>query len=336
VDRILIIGSGAIGAKHLSIAREVFPSAQIGWLSENLTAEMIPKDTKWFTDLEEALQFNPQITCVANAAVSHIKTALYFANINSHLLIEKPISHRTEGVQELIDLCESRNLVLAVGYNLRFCDSFDFFSEKIHSGAVGEVYRVQSEVGQYLPEWRPNIKYEFSVTAQRSLGGGALRELSHEIDYLQGIFGEVSWVQGLVATQSNLKIDVEDIALISLSFKTKSSEKLVIATVTMDLVRRDHVRYCEVIGELGTLKWDIHRGEVLLNMGTKWELIFRAHEDLGNSYKSQWAHLAICVRNNLAPKVSGVDALEVLKTLECVEESDHSGSRLYLSREKKV
>ena len=42
----------------------------------------------------------------------------------------------------------------------------------------------------FLPSWRKNIDYQSSVSAKKSLGGGVLLELSHEIDYLIWLIGK--------------------------------------------------------------------------------------------------------------------------------------------------
>ena len=57
--------------------------------------------------------------------------------------------------------------------------------------------------------------YRKTVSAQKILGGGVLLELSHELDYLRWIFGDVEFVQAQLARQSELDIDVEDTAHIS-------------------------------------------------------------------------------------------------------------------------
>ena len=40
-----------------------------------------------------------------------------------------------------------------------------------------------------IESWRKNIDYRSSVSAKKSLGGGVLLELSHEIDLVNGLFG---------------------------------------------------------------------------------------------------------------------------------------------------
>ena len=62
-------------------------------------------------------------------------------------------------------------------------------SEKISKYISGLGSNLSPEVGQYLPDWRPGTDYKSGVSAQKDLGGGALLELSHELDYLQWFFG---------------------------------------------------------------------------------------------------------------------------------------------------
>jgi CMP-N,N'-diacetyllegionaminic acid synthase len=68
-------------------------------------------------------------------------------------------------------------------------------------------------VGQYLPTWRPGQDYRQSYSASRGKGGGALLDLSHEIDYLQWLFGVLDPSAGLVGKVSDLEIDSDDLAL---------------------------------------------------------------------------------------------------------------------------
>ena len=49
-----------------------------------------------------------------------------------------------------------------------------------------------------------------SVSAQKKLGGGALLELSHELDYIDHIFGENSLTYSYNKKLSDLKINVDD------------------------------------------------------------------------------------------------------------------------------
>ncbi|NBO18356.1 MAG: gfo/Idh/MocA family oxidoreductase, partial [Proteobacteria bacterium] len=193
----------------------------------------------------------------------------------------------------------------------------------IQSGRIGKVISVRCEIGQYLPSWRPGSDYRHSVSASRALGGGALLELSHEIDYLRWIFGEVAWVQVSLSKQSNLEIDVEDTAHLILGFEADAEGRKLIANLNMDLVRQDTTRQCLAIGEHGSLRWNGLTGivEHFAAGGTAWEQVFEHKPQRDESYTAEWKHFIACIRDGVAPQVSGQDGLTALNIIEAARRS---------------
>ena len=86
-----------------------------------------------------------------------------------HVLIEKPISNKKEGLEELNNEAVKNNCVLMVGYNLRFLSSLNKFKNLIDNNFIGDLYSVRSEAGQYLPSWRDK-DYRKTVSAKKVLG----------------------------------------------------------------------------------------------------------------------------------------------------------------------
>jgi predicted dehydrogenase len=228
------------------------------------------------------------------------------------LLVEKPISHSTTGVQKLIDRCRQENRLLALGYNLRFSPSLNHFKAYLSEGRVGKIFSVRSEVGQYLPSWRPQADYRKGVSARRELGGGVLLELSHDLDYLRWIFGEVLSAQVLASKQSDLEIDVEDTAHVLLKFESGLTARL-----DMDFVRHDRMRQCIAIGKTGSLKWDALRGsiEVYEAGASQWEVLFEQKPEPDETYVAEWKNLQDCIDGHTEPRVMGEDGLAVLKMI---------------------
>ena len=169
------------------------------------------------------------------------------------------------------------------GYNFRFLPSLIEFRKQLQAKKIGDIYLVRSEVGQYLPSWRPESDYKNGVSANKSLGGGVLLELSHEIDYLRWIFGPVNWVFSHISKKSDLDIDVEDSVDVIMGFKGFDlSEGEATVSLTMDFLRHDISRKCMVIGEKGTLLWDGVLGKVdyFAQDGTEWDTIFSSNTDI--------------------------------------------------------
>lgn len=326
--RLLIVGLGSIGSRHARIARQLLPDARIAvW--RHKTCDDLPDLglDDCVTCLEHAVRFRPEAAVIASPATCHLAAAVPLANAGVHLLVEKPISADARGVPELIETCSTRRLTLMTGYNMRFLPTLQRFRELIVGKRVGRVLSVRAEAGQYLPSWRPGSDYRQTVSARAELGGGVALELSHEIDYLRWLFGDVEWVSGTFRTQSDLDIDTEDTAHLVLGFRHEPGDVPVIAAVTLDFIRHDTARSCTVIGQTGSLRWNALKGtvEVFEEGATDWRCLFshQAHRD--ESYVAEWRHFLACIHDGTAPLVSGHDGLAALQVIEAARHSSATG-----------
>ena len=334
LERLLVVGLGSIGRRHARIVREMFPDVEIVALRHRKHTEPVPLSiSRCVLRLEEALEFNPQAAVITNPASHHLDVAFPLAEAGVHLLIEKPISHSSMGVSELITLCKARGVTLMTGYNLRHLPSLERFWPMLQEGLVGRVMSVRSEVGQFLPSWRPDKDYRQTVSAQAALGGGVLFELSHEIDYLRWLFGEVDWVSATTSRQSRLEIDVEDTAHLIIGFASKPDTVPIIAALNMDFVRHDTVRTCSVIGEKGTLRWNAINGTVRIFEREEdgWETLLTQDNHGDTSYVAEWNNFLECIEGGVSPRVSGYDGLAALHVIEAAIQSAKLDSVVHLS-----
>lgn len=330
INRILIIGLGSIGNRHLRLARQLLPQADIRILRHQLGSPVPVTANGVFFHMDEAIAFAPHIAVIASPAPFHIATAQTLAKVGVHLLIEKPLSSSLSGVKELLELSSHQGIVVQTGYNLRFLPSLKRFRELLGQGVVGQVLSVRCEIGQYLPSWRPDSDYRLGVSAQRQLGGGALLELSHELDYMRWIFGEVDWVKATLCRQSRLDIDVEDTVYLTLGFAPKADALPIIATLNMDFIRHDTTRLCVAIGENGSLRWNGLTGEIALYEmeATQWAELYSHPHQRDDSYLAEWQNFIDCVTEHKIPLVKGEDGLKVLEIIEAARISATSGQQV--------
>lgn len=334
VSRSLIVGLGSIGKRHLRLARELLPNASI-WVARHRTSGSIPEPANGcFSSMDEAIDFAPQIAVIANPATFHLGAAQRLAQAGVHLLVEKPLSASPDGVRQLIATCRDQGTVLLIGYNLRFLPSLQRFRDLVNQGAIGRVLSVRCEIGQYLPSWRPDTDYRQCVSARRELGGGALLELSHEIDYLCWIFGEVDWVRATLSRQSTLEIDVEDTAHLILGFAPTTDGKQLVGTVNLDFIRHDTTRCCTAIGEKASLRWNGLTGVVeQFDAGaTEWRELFRHQHQRDDSYRTEWQHFLGCVNNRETPSITGDDGLRVLQIIAAIRQASESGGQAQVEK----
>jgi predicted dehydrogenase len=329
ISRILIVGLGSAGTRHLRLARDLFPNAQIKILRHRTQNEGSQFSEGFFSTMEEAVQFAPQIAIIANPSTFHLQIAQELAEAGVHLLIEKPLSSSVNGVTNLIETCKEHKSTLMIGYNLRFSPSLQHFRSLLNEGIIGELLSVRCEVGQYLPSWRPESNYRQGVSAKKELGGGALLELSHEIDYLRWIFGEVEWVRATITQQSRLEIDVEDSAHLTMGFLPNSNGRQLVGVLNLDLIRHDHTRTCTVIGEKGTLRWNGFTGEVdLFEEGvTSWNRLYSHQPKPDETYSAELQDFVDSIEKKKLPFVTGDDGLRVLEIIEAARVSAATGSQ---------
>ncbi|MDK9701592.1 MAG: Gfo/Idh/MocA family oxidoreductase [Sulfuritalea sp.] len=334
INRILIVGLGSIGNRHLRLARELLPDSDIRVLRHQECVSIPEYANGCVFHLEQAIAFAPQVAVIASPATLHLNTAQPLAQAGVHLLVEKPLSASLDGVTQLLKTCREQKAVLLTGYNLRFLPSLRKFRDVLNEKMIGRTLSVRCEIGQYLPSWRPDTDYRKGVSARRELGGGALLEMSHELDYLRWIFGEVDWVKATLSRQSRLEINVEDTAHLILGFTPTESGHQLIGTVTLDFVRHDSTRLCTAIGENGSLRWNGLTGMVEhFEAGQKeWRELFRYQHQRDDSYLAEWRHFLSCASQHKEPLITGEDGLKVLQIVDAARNASESGSQIRVER----
>ena len=204
MKRIIIIGSGNISKTHYKSIRNLkFLSIIKKYKSREFTKLNI-KDLK---------KFKPDFFIICSPASLHIKHLKIIEKCCSdkYILIEKPLSTK------FIKSFKFKNNYF-VGYNLRFHPVIIFLKKYLKNKTIFSVNVVSFS---FLPFWR-KINYSKSVSAKKRLGGGIVLEMSHELDYLNWIFGDLNILSSFNKKISNLKIDTDDTLVAT--FKTKLKE----------------------------------------------------------------------------------------------------------------
>jgi predicted dehydrogenase len=336
LERILIVGHGSIGRRHLGVVRQCLPKAKILVMRHEPTSTIPERADAVCSSLQEALSFGPRAAVIANPAPFHCPVATELLKAGCHVLIEKPLASSLIDATALLGDTRASGVVCQVGYNLRFMPSLQEFRRLVMGGCVGRVLSVRSEISQYLPSWRPGMDYRQGVSAQKAMGGGVLLELSHEIDYLRWIFGEVSWVSAWLGRLGDLEIDVEDSAQMTLGFAGEARRGMgragddgaPVGSLQMDFLRHDTTRCCTVIGSEGSLRWDGVAGVVdfFSAKDPQWLRVWDQRQQPNESYLLQWQHFVDCVNTNASPLVGASDGVAVL---EIIEAARHSAAHSY-------
>ena len=258
--RVAVIGLGNIAKRHRSNIKKMFPEAEIIAMSASgrLPSEMICNADYIVSNLQNIIDYTVEMAIIASPAPFHSLHAIPLIEAGIPVLIEKPVSTSVEDAKSIIKAKSKYQVNAGVGYCLKYLSSALFVKKFIESGRAGKVINANIEIGQYLPDWRPNTDYKKSVSAVHSLGGGVLFELSHDIDYAQWLFGKLEIEYALIRNTGELGIEVEDVADI-----LATSQSGCVVSLHLDFLQRQASRKCKIISNKGALVWDLIKNQVV-------------------------------------------------------------------------
>ena len=197
---VLIWGCGSIGTRHARLALELGASV-FGVSSRN---DLPFPSVRDLSDLPK--NFSPDVTIIATPTALHAEHLRAVAHLNARLtLVEKPLVTTAKEIGPWLTKAQRQRTFVA--YNLRFHPGVQRLQMLLQGK---KLLMLQLHVGQYLPSWRPGQDYRQSYSASRQLGGGVLRDLSHELDLACMLAGPWNRVAALSGHVSHLQIESED------------------------------------------------------------------------------------------------------------------------------
>jgi len=282
---ILIIGFGSIGQRHLQNLLKKHPSNNYYVLKKSnhnnilIDCKLISGEINEFypevefvNDIEAISSLDVAFIC--NNTNEHMFYALKLAKKGVHLFIEKPLSNNIEGYVDLESIVRDKSLVLMVGYQTKFHPVFQKIKKIIKKEKISFV---NSRWLTYLPNFHPYEDYKKSYAAQKSLGGGVLLTLTHEIDMLNSLFGDLKLVNSISGNYSCLDIDADDYLLanfksnnvaisLNLSFSQVKEERVIVINTSDKTVVADFINNTVDVfmleGEAKKYKFNLKRNEL--------------------------------------------------------------------------
>jgi len=197
--KVLLIGYGSIGKRHVEVLSELEIIKDIEVVTKQLIVNMVS-----YKKLEDVIGLNQyDYFVIASKTNLHYEQLQYLeARVKNKLIFcEKPLfeTHRT---------LEALHNKIYVGYVLRFHPLLEKLKELTKRERV---LSINASCGQYLPAWRMEGDYRDSYSSKKDEGGGVLLDLSHEIDYVQWLGGELQEIKSYQVKISDLEIDSDDL-----------------------------------------------------------------------------------------------------------------------------
>jgi predicted dehydrogenase len=340
--KFLIAGLGSIGRRHF---RNLVSLGEKDIVLLRTRKATLPDDElagfPVETDLQEALQkHKPDAVIVTNPTSMHLDVAIPAAEAGCHLLLEKPVSHSLERLDVLQKTAEKTGSKILVGFQFRYHPTLNRACDLIQSNALGKILTVHAHWGEYLPQWHPWEDYRQGYAARADLGGGVALTLTHPLDYLRYLLGDVESLWSFNGHISSLEVDVEDVAEIGLKFTNGA-----VGGVHVNYFQRPPVHRLEVVGTEGTLRWDnadgiLHFYKFPASFGSFSDQppapvmeTFSPPEGFERNqlFVAQTRHFIEIVRGESEPICSLGDGVQALRLALAAYESQETGRRVKLT-----
>ncbi len=292
----VVIGYGSIGRRHARILESLqFDVALV--TSQNID------EYRCFESISAAIeQWQPQYLVIASPTSRHFQdfTEVSKMDYAGMCLVEKPLFHSNQLTPK------HTHEQIAVGYNLRFLPQIQHLRRIVESE---QILSASFYNGEYLPDWRPNRDYRTTTSAKRPLGGGVLRDLSHEIDFIHYLLGAPISAVGAVSQLGELEIDTEDTVQAIFRHESKC-----VTTLTLSYLDRTRRREILLTTDDKSIFCDLLSGEIIINSVTEQfttdrdQTFIEMHKDV--------------IAKQFAIATTFSQGMDVLRTIEMIEESN--------------
>lgn len=179
---------------------------------------------KWYDQAEEIIH-DPDVNAIyiATPPNAHSELTMKAAKAGKPVYVEKPMARTLAECQQMIDVCNHAQVPLYVAYYRRMLPNFIHLKQLIESGIIGEIRLVKIELYKTI---EPDIVAKTAATMPGNWrvnpeisGGGYFFDLaSHQLDYLDYVFGPIQSVHGNAGNQAGL-YEAADIVSSHFTFK---------------------------------------------------------------------------------------------------------------------
>ncbi|MBI5758364.1 MAG: Gfo/Idh/MocA family oxidoreductase [Planctomycetales bacterium] len=265
--KVLIIGVGSIGERHLRCFRTT-GRADVTFVEVNDSLRQTIAErygVRGFADLDAALAEQPTAAVISTPAPLHVPLATKLAERGLHLLIEKPLSTTTAGIELLRQTIHDRGVIAGVAYVNRCHPALTAMRRAILDGRFGRPLELVAVCGQHFPTYRP--AYRSIYYTDHATGGGAIQDaLTHVVNAGEWLLGPIERLVADAAHQVLDGVTVED------TVHLLARHGHVLASYSLNQHQAPNETAITVVCERGTVRWESHehRWRWMIAPGDAW------------------------------------------------------------------
>ena len=262
--RILFIGLGGAGQRHLRIFRDLLPDAELLAYRRLGATPLLNADfsvrqgdtleahygVTLIRDLDEAFAARPDLAVISTPTSLHRDAMFAAIGAGAGVVVEKPWAESTARFSEFESAVRHSRLPFWIGFQRRHHPYIRRIRDLIAGGKLGKIINAEFVVGSFVPAWHGYEDWRTLYAVRPELGGGVVLTEIHEIDLCCWYFGLPQSVYCAGGNYGPEPLAVEDTAQITCNYESFSAQ---ISLCFMEQMAR---RRIEIVGTAGRIVWD--------------------------------------------------------------------------------
>ncbi|MDD5199158.1 MAG: Gfo/Idh/MocA family oxidoreductase [Terrimicrobiaceae bacterium] len=258
----------------------------------------------------------------------HREIALAAAAAGKHILCEKPMAMTVPECDDMIEAAERAGVKLQIGFMRRFDPAFYELKQRIEAGEIGDVVMVRSlTYGPSVPQpWMYDLR----------ASNGPLAEVnSHDIDTVRWLTGseitEIYAIGGNFRSPQARETFPDFYDNVSLVARFANGMQGMISGAQG--VRYGYDARCEALGTKGILFAGSLQARAVTSCTEEGlcSPVIKSWRDLfADAYRSEDEEFVRCIRENLSPRVTGLDGKRAVQVVNAGNESIRTGKPVKL------
>lgn len=333
--KILLIGLGSIGQRHLRNIKKIDKNVEIYAFRKlkrdfvlNNKNKIVGSNLKQkyhineITNLSKINNLNLDAVFINTPSSNHLDNLELFIKNKLNIFIEKPLSDRSQKAKKYLN--KINNIPIMIGHQLRFNQCLSKIKEIVDNDVLGTICGANIYHGESLKNFHIYEDYKKIYAAKKKLGGGVLLSQIHEIDYCNFLFGLPKFVYAEGGKISDLEIDVED--YVNILFKYHKNNKKFSVNMTLDYLQNPKKREVFITGTKGSLKWDYYKDKIYINFyNGKNKTLSYFVKDRNELFIRELKYFFECIKQKKELKPNFKDGYDSLLITEMIKKSIKSG-----------
>tara|TARA_B110001454_G_C12693277_1_gene423198 strand:+ start:75 stop:1073 length:999 start_codon:yes stop_codon:yes gene_type:complete len=272
-------------------------------------------------DYKQVINSGVDAVVICTPPKTHAEISILAMRNGIHVLCEKPMAYSLEEAKNMVEISEEYNVILQIGFNLKFHPAIKQIKKWYDDGSIGEVKFIRAIYGIGA---RPDIKAEWRSDPNIISGGQLMEQGIHCIDLMKLFIENPSEVFCFTSNPNSIIEPLEDSAFVT--FRTEKSQLVNIHTTVFQWKNKFTF---EVFGTEGYVIAEGLGGSYQLEkaiLGKRdpiapFEEKIVEYRGKDSSWKLQWEDFFQNIKLKIEPNNSGKNGFDTLRLVFAAYES---------------